>query len=312
MVKLESTEDEGRDRPSFSFTTKILLMSINQILIALIVPITWGFGYALTKIGMDQFTPMLLMSLRFGIAGLRLVWFTNPPWEYMRELFIIAFIGSTIQYGLTYYGLKGIDVSTASILVQLEGPILALLSTLILKERLGWPRALGMGLAFTGVVVIAGEPRLSDSLDSVILVISGAIFWAIAQIMISRLKSLSGITILAWVAIIATPQMFLISLVIEDGQWESIKSANLVDWSIVFYLSFVMTVIGYSVWYHLLRICDVSKISPFLMLLPVTSIIAGMALLQEQFTLAMGIGGVLVMTGVASTLIKWREPTEKL
>ena len=287
-------------------------MSINQILLALIVPITWGFGYALTKIGMDQFTPLLLMSLRFGIAGLILVWFTKPPWGFMRELFIIAFIGSTIQYGFTYYGLKGIDVSTASILVQLEGPILALLSTLILKERLGWPRALGMGLAFTGVVVIAGEPRLSDSLDSVALVITGAVFWAIAQIMISRLKSLSGITILAWIAIIATPQMLLISLVIEEGQWESIKTANLVDWSIVFYLSFIMTVIGYSVWYHLLRICDVSKISPFLMLLPVTSIIAGMVLLNEQFTLAMGIGGVLVMTGVASTLIKWREPTKQL
>ena len=248
------------------------------------------------------------MSLRFGIAGLILVWFTKPPWGFMRELFIIALIGSTIQYGFTYYGLKGIDVSTASILVQLEGPILALLSTLILKERLGWPRALGMGLAFTGVIVIVGEPRLSDSLDSVALVITGAVFWAIAQIMISRLKSLSGITILAWVAIIATPQMLLISLIIEEGQWEAIKTANLVDWSIVFYLSFIMTVIGYSVWYHLLRICDVSKISPFLMLLPVTSIIAGIVLLNEQFTLAMGIGGLLVMTGVASTLIKWRWP----
>ncbi len=285
-------------------------MTTRQVLLALIVPITWGFGYALTKIGMEQFPPLLLMSLRFGIAGLILVWFTKPPWEYMKDLFVVAFIGSTIQYGLTYYGLKGIDVSTASILVQLEGPILALLSTLILKERLGWTRALGMGLAFAGVVVIAGEPRLSGSLDSVALVISGAVFWAIAQIMISRLKSLSGITILAWVAIIATPQMLLISLAIEKDQWRSIVSANLVDWSIVFYLSIIMTVVGYSIWYHLLRICDVSKISPFLMLLPVTSIIAGIALLDEQFTLTMGIGGILVMTGVASTLVNWRRPVK--
>jgi len=77
-------------------------------------------------------------------------------------------------------------------------------------------------------------------------------------------------------------------------------------------LSFIMTVIGYSIWYHLLRICDVSKISPFLMLLPVTSIIAGIVLLEEQFTLTMGIGGALVMTGVASTLIKRRELTKQL
>ena len=294
----------------FLSNPRVHFMTTRQILLALIVPITWGFGYALTKIGMDQFSPLLLMSLRFGIAGLILVWFTKPPWGHMRDLFMVAFIGSTIQYGFTYYGLKGIDVSTASILVQLEGPILALLSALILKERLGWPRALGMGLAFTGVIVIAGEPRLSDSLDNVVLVISGAVFWAIAQIMISRLKSLSGITILAWVAIIATPQMLLISLAIEKDQWRSIVSANLVDWSIVFYLSIIMTVVGYSIWYHLLRICDVSKISPFLMLLPVTSIIAGIALLDEQFTLAMGIGGLLVMTGVASTLVNWRRPVK--
>jgi drug/metabolite transporter (DMT)-like permease len=42
------------------------------------------------------------------------------------------------------------------------------------------------------------------------------------------------------------------------------------------------------------------------MLLPVTSIMAGIVLLEEQFTITMGIGGVLVMTGVASTLINWR------
>ena len=129
--------------------------------------------------------------------------------------------------------------------------------------------------------------------------------------MISRLKSLSGITILAWVALIASPQMFLISLVIEDGQWHSIVSADLIDWLIVLYLSFIMTVIGYSVWYHLLRICDVSKISPFLMLLPVTSITAGITLLGDQFTLVMGIGGLMVMTGVASTLVNWRRPSRK-
>ena len=72
--------------------------------------------------------------------------------------------------------------------MQLEGPILALLSTIILKEKLGWPRAIGMMLAFFGVFVIVGEPRLRDSLDSAAFVVIGTVFWAIAQIMISRLK----------------------------------------------------------------------------------------------------------------------------
>jgi O-acetylserine/cysteine efflux transporter len=287
-------------------------LNSKQILLALIVPITWGLGFTLAKIGMEQFSALLIMSIRFGIAGLVLVWFTKPPWGHMREIFVVALIGSTIQYGLTYNGLKGIDASTAAILVQLEGPILALMGTILLKEKLGLTRALGMGFAFLGVFIIAGEPRLDGHIDSVILLVAGSTVWAVAQIMISRLKGLSGITILAWVAIMATPQMLIASLIIEDGQWQAITTASLVDWSIIFYLAFIMTVVGYSVWYHLLSSVDVSKVSPFLMLLPITSIIAGMVLLDEKLTLSMIIGGLMIMTGVASTLINWRWPKKQI
>ena len=286
-------------------------MNSKQILLALIVPITWGLGFTLAKIGMEQFPALLIMTIRFGIAGLILVWFTKPPWGHMREIFVVALIGSTIQYGLTYNGLKGIDASTAAILVQLEGPILAIMGAFLLKEKLGITRALGMGLAFIGVLIIAGEPRLDGHLDSVILLIAGSAVWAVAQIMISRLKDLSGITILAWVAIMATPQMFVASLLIEDGQWLAITTASFIDWSIILYLALIMTVLGYSVWYHLLSSVDVSKVSPFLMLLPITSIIAGIVLLDEKFTSSMILGGLLIMSGVASTLISWNWPRKQ-
>jgi O-acetylserine/cysteine efflux transporter len=46
------------------------------------------------------------------------------------------------------------------------------------------------------------------------------------------------------------------------------------------------------------------------MLLPVTSIIAGVVLLDEQLTVVMVIGGLMIMTGVASTLINWRWQKE--
>ena len=287
-------------------------MSPKQILLALIVPITWGLGFTLAKLGLEEFPTLLIMSIRFGIAGLVLVWFTKPPWGHMREIFMVALIGSTIQYGLTYNGLKGIDASTGAILVQLEGPILALMGVFLLKEKLGLTRAIGMGLAVIGVIIIAGEPRLDGQLDSVLLLIVGSAVWAIAQIMVSRLKGISGITILAWVAIMATPQMFIASLLIEDGQWLAITTASYIDWSIILYLALIMTVLGYSVWYHLLSSVDVSKVSPFLMLLPITSIIAGIILLDEKFTSSMAIGGLMIMAGVASTLINWNWPKKTI
>ena len=287
-------------------------MSLKQILLALIVPITWGLGFTLAKIGLEQFSPLLIMSMRFGIAGLILVWFTQPPWGRMREIFMVALIGSTIQYGLTFNGLRGVDASTAAILVQLEGPILALFGAFLFKERLGIARIIGMILALAGVLIIVGEPRLGDSLNSVLLLIAGSSVWAVAQLMISRLKGLSAITILAWVAVMATPQMLIGSLIFEEGQWQAMMTADWVDWSIVLYLALIMTVIGYSVWYHLLSSVDVSKISPFLMLLPVTSIIAGVTLLDEELTASMIIGGLMIMTGVGASLINWQWKKEQI
>ena len=287
-------------------------MSFQQILLALIVPITWGLGFTLAKVGLEQFSPLFIMSMRFGIAGLILIWFTQPPWGRMREIFLVALIGSTIQYGLTFNGLRGVDASTAAILVQLEGPILALFGAFLFKERLGIARIIGMILALAGVFIIVGEPRFEDSLDSALLLISGSCVWAIAQLMISRLKGLSGITILAWVAVMATPQMLIGSLILEDGQWQAVMTASLIDWSIVLYLALIMTVIGYSVWYHLLGSVDVSKVSPFLMLLPITSIIAGVVILNEELTAPMIIGGLMIMTGVAASLINWHWKKEQV
>ena len=162
------------------------------------------------------------------------------------------------------------------------------------------------------VLIIVGEPRLNGHIDSVILLISGSAVWAVAQIMISRLKNLSGITILAWVAIMATPQMFIGSLLIDEGQWLAITTASYIDWSIILYLALIMTVLGYSAWYQLLSSVDVSKVSPFLMLLPITSIIAALIFYpDEKFTIEMAIGGFLIMTGVASTLINWSWTKEE-
>ena len=106
--------------------------------------------------------------------------------------------------------------------------------------------------------------------------------------------------------------MLIGSLILEDGQWQAVMTASLIDWSIVLYLALIMTVIGYSVWYHLLGSVDVSKVSPFLMLLPITSIIAGVVILNEELTAPMIIGGLMIMTGVAASLINWHWKKEQV
>ena len=110
-------------------------MQLRHLLIALLVPLTWGFGFALAKAGLDHFPPLLLMSMRFAIAAAVLVWFVPVPRNQWRNLTIIALVSATMQYGLTFSGLARIDATPAVLLVQSEVVMGILMAAIILKER---------------------------------------------------------------------------------------------------------------------------------------------------------------------------------
>ena len=107
-------------------------MSFRDILIAISVPILLGFGFVVAKPAMQHFPPYLLMGLRFTIPALILVWWFPMPKGLFLDLFKVSFIGSTLQYGLTYNGLNIIDASSAVLLVQLEVPFGILIAFFLL------------------------------------------------------------------------------------------------------------------------------------------------------------------------------------
>ena len=209
-----------------------------------------------------------------------------------------------MQYGLTFYGLKLLDASTAILVIQLEVPFCTLLAVIFLKERIGMRKAIGMLVAFLGVLLIAGEPRLSGSSTGVWLTIGGALTWAIGQVMVRHLGNVGGFTLIAWVAVFATPQLFLLSWLVEDNQLQVILQASWVVWSTIIYLGLFMTALGYGIWYHLLGNYPVSLCSPFLLLLPLVTVVFSMLILGEEPTTWMAFGGLIIMTGVALLIIE--------
>ena len=68
-----------------------------------------GFGFVIAKPAMQQFPPFLLMGLRFTLAASILIWWFPIPKGLFKDLFIVSFVGSTLQYGLTYSGLNIIE-----------------------------------------------------------------------------------------------------------------------------------------------------------------------------------------------------------
>ena len=279
-------------------------MKLVHILTAIAVASIWGMGFIVAKSGMNHFSPILLMALRFTLTAICLVWFFKPPLKLFKDLFWISLVSADIQYSLTFTGVQGLDASTAALLVQLEVPFGLLLACIFLGERVSLKQGFGILVAFLGVALILKEPKLSGSLVSALMVIAGAFTWAAGQVMIKKMANVGGFMLISGIAIFAAPQLFLASYLFESNQIVQIQSADLSAWGAVIYLALIMTALGYGLWYRLLGLYSINQVMPFLLLLPVVSVFGGILILDEMLTTKVIIGGMLALSGVALITIQ--------
>ena len=285
-------------------------MQLNHLLIAMLVPLTWGFGFTLAKSGLGHFPPLLLMGMRFVLAALVLVWFVPVPRGYLWTICYISFIAATLQYGLTFSGLAIMQATPAVLLVQSEVVFGVVIAALILGEKPNMRQSLGIMIALGGVLVIMGAPALKGQMLGASLVLLGGVFWALGQVLIRRLNgALGGFQLTAWLGMIAGPQMLLGSFLIDGNPLPAVAEAPLSAWLTVLYLGLVMTVIGYSAWYYVLARYPVPVVMPLLLLLPVAAILSAVVLLGEEPDITVLTGGFVVIGGVSMVII---EPSQLL
>jgi O-acetylserine/cysteine efflux transporter len=67
----------------------------------------------------------------------------------------------------------------------------------------------------------------------------------------------------------------------------------------IFYLAFIATLIGYSLWSRLLSKYPASQVAPFSLLVPIVGLASASLMLGERLTAAEVGGAVLVMGGLA-------------
>ncbi len=278
-------------------------MSFRDILIAISIPILLGFGFAIAKPAMEYFPPYLLMGMRFTIPALILVWWFPLPKGLFLDLFKVSFIGSTLQYGLTYNGLNIIDASSAVLLVQLEVPFGILIAFFLLKEIPKIKNIVGLIIAFFGVFILTGAPNLEGKYFGVLLTLSGAFTWSLGAVMAKPLsKKIGAFALMTWLCVFSGPLLILISTVVNGNPIQYVLSANFYSWLTVIYLGFFMQPIAYGAWYYVLRKYPVNKIMPVLLLLPITGFLTAIFLLGEEPPKQVFLGGVIIVFGVGMIL----------
>ena len=285
-------------------------MSFRDILIAISIPILLGFGFVVAKPAMQHFPPYLLMGLRFTIPALILVWWFPMPKGLFLDLFKVSFIGSTLQYGLTYNGLNIIDASSAVLLVQLEVPFGILIAFFLLKEIPKIKNLIGLAIAFIGVFILTGAPNLEGKYFGVLLTLSGAFTWSLGAVMAKPLsKKIGAFALMTWLCVFSGPLLILISTIVNGNPIQYILSANFYSWITVIYLGFIMQPIAYGAWYYVLRKHPVNKIMPVLLLLPVTGLLTAIFLLGEEPAKQVFLGGAIILFGVG--MILFSKPKTK-
>jgi O-acetylserine/cysteine efflux transporter len=279
-----------------------------DILLAFIVPVIWGMGFVFAKGAIAHFPPILLIAFRFTVTALVLIWFVRMPRHLLKQIALISVVSATIQYSLTFTALGHIDASTAGLIVQLEVPLLVLGGWLVLGDRPDRRKIIGIAISFAGVLLMTGDGNLQANWGWLIVLLCGLCFWAAGQLMVRRLGEVGGITMIAWVAAFAAPQLFGASFLFESGQWEAIQAADWRVWGAVIYLGVVMTAIGYGLWYHLLGRYPVSQVGPFLLLMPVATMLGGIFVLGESVSTEVLVGGAVIILGVGYIIIERKRP----
>ncbi|MFN7089430.1 MAG: DMT family transporter [Allorhizobium sp.] len=284
-------------------------MHIRHLGLAVTMSIVFGIGWVFAKAAMEHFPPILLAGFRFTVTAAVLVAFVAPPFGHFRSLAITSVLAISVPYSMSYTAMKYLDVSTSVLLAQMEAPFLVLLGALLLHERPAIRQGLGIVVAMGGVALIAGDPKIREHYLAVALALGSIATWAIGQIRIRRMGNFGGLRCLAWLSLFAAPQLFAVSLLFESDQVAAIRSADSNSWLAVIYLGVVMTALGIGIWYHLIAKYPVVEVAPFLLLVPVTSILGGVLLLGDELGIHQMMGGTAIILGVGG-VITYRSPKE--
>ena len=279
-------------------------MSRKDILLALLVPCLLGFGFVIAKPAMESFPPILLNGLRWSLSGLLMCYFFPFPKNFIKQMFAISIIGGSIQYSLSFYGLNILDGASATLFVQAEIPFGILIAYFLLGERAPLKNIIGLIIAFIGIAILSGNPNLDGKLLGVVLILSGAFLWSLAQVFAKDVsEKIGGLTLTAWLGIFSGPQCLIASYFIEGNTLDHISNATSEAWIIVIYLAVGMNVIGYSCWYSVLSRNPVNNVMSVLLLFPVTGLLTSIFILNETPNTYAYFGGAIIISGVAMILI---------
>ncbi|MCZ6638846.1 MAG: DMT family transporter [Candidatus Dadabacteria bacterium] len=267
---------------------------------------TWGYSWVLMKMGLGYAEPFTFAAWRCAIGGVAMIIFVRvksiewPKLEKLPDYLMIAFFQTTLMFGLMLYGMKYVTAGKTSVLLYTMPIWTIFLVHFYLKERLNRGKWLGVALGMIGIVCILGWDTLvhqnSEILFGELLIIGGAISWAVSNIWVKKRMGEENIYMVSTLqlafgafglALLAIPTEGLINI-----EW------NAHSIYILLFTGLIASAVDFTIWFYLLTNLDI-KITTFSsMLVPVFGLIFDWAILGNGLDAGVLVGGAFILIGI--------------
>jgi O-acetylserine/cysteine efflux transporter len=276
-------------------------MSPKDLLIASVVILAWGVNFVVIKLGLHGVPPMLLGALRFALAALP-VCFVKRPRIPLRWLFAYSLTISLGQFALLFYGMYvGMPAGLASLVLQAQAFFTLVFAAMFLGERIRAVNVAGLLIAAAGLALIGIRGGQAMTVTGFLFTLAAASMWALGNVVTKRMGKVDLLSLVVWGSLIPPLPFLALSLIFEGPARieASLAHIPLVSVLAILYLSFVATIVGYSLWGKLLARYPAGSVAPFSLLVPVIGLASAALFLDEGLSAAQVAGAALVMAGLA-------------
>jgi len=275
---------------------------LGALLEALLVTFLWSTSYVLTKIGLTEISPLLLVSLRYMVASLVLVPVALVLGEHKKldrgaalKLVFLGISGYSVAQGLQCLGLYHLPAVTVTFILNFT-PVMVLILGLVFLKTSPTPRQVaGVVLVIAGAYIYFGGVHV-ESLTGVSIILVSGLGWAaylVAGRAFFKPGDISPLGLSAFAMGVGTVFIAGSVWVYEGFTWLSPGG-----WGIVLWLGVVNTAAAFFLWNHALQRVDAFEISILQNTMLIQIAVLSAIFLGETLTATKLLGMAAVLVGV--------------
>ncbi|MDF2971103.1 MAG: hypothetical protein K0R61_1553 [Microvirga sp.] len=246
-------------------------MALRDFFLMFVVCFLWAAHTIVSKLVVSgmEIPPLFYAAVRFGIvAMLALPWLLPAPRPRWR-IVLVGFLMGGGGFALFFLGIKSASPSSAAVVSQLGIPVTALLSLLMLGERIDGKRALGIVLTFTGGVLVMWDPDGGFPLSAgLLLVLASTCIGSLAAVMMKQIKGVRPLQFQAWVGLSSVMPMVLLTMAFETGQTAKAMEAGWAFVAALLFSALVVSLLAHTIYYGLIGKYPANMIAPLLIMNP--------------------------------------------